>query len=440
MDKSIKEIKKLFTVFLLIGFFIQAVLFSFYYIIDYKSSKIIIHRTSITSYLSDIRYLITYSYLKNIKDSAYDKNEIENIVSKIDRDINFLIMMEKQNMFYQSQYRDNRVILEDFYKLKSYFNNFKDMTFDYNNQKVDITVYENVHNDFLKYTNNLEEKLNLTFNKVFNEFIDLKNLFYILMIFFVILSIFFIIFTYRREINKILHINEQNKLIVQLSKLATMGQIIDIVAHQWKQPLNIISTNIMKLEFINEVSKEQINQISNTINHQLVHLRETIDEFRNFFRNEKTVQSIEINALFESILLLLRDDMINNKIELIIKGDKELNIDVIVNEFKHVFINLINNSKEAFIENNIIDRKIEINIYTSMKNIIIEYTDNAGGIKDEIIREIFKLNYTTKETGTGIGLYLCKCIIERINGSIHVSSMDDGAYFKVVLPNMIENR
>ncbi len=440
MDKSIKEIKKLFTVFLLIGFFIQAVLFSFYYIIDYKSSKIIIHRTSITSYLSDIRYLITYSYLKNIKDSAYDKNEIENIVSKIDRDINFLIMMEKQNMFYQSQYRDNRVILEDFYKLKSYFNNFKDMTFDYNNQKVDITVYENVHNDFLKYTNNLEEKLNLTFNKVFNEFIDLKNLFYILMIFFVILSIFFIIFTYRREINKILHINEQNKLIVQLSKLATMGQIINIVAHQWKQPLNIISTNIMKLEFINEVSKEQINQISNTINHQLVHLRETIDEFRNFFRNEKTVQSIEINALFESILLLLRDDMINNKIELIIKGDKELNIDVIVNEFKHVFINLINNSKEAFIENNIIDRKIEINIYTSMKNIIIEYTDNAGGIKDEIIREIFKLNYTTKETGTGIGLYLCKCIIERINGSIHVSSMDDGACFKVVLPNMIENR
>ena len=196
----------------------------------------------------------------------------------------------------------------------------------------------------------------------------------------------------------------------------------------------------MKLEFINEVSKEQINQISNTINHQLVHLRETIDEFRNFFRNEKTVQSIEINALFESILLLLRDDMINNKIELIIKGDKELNIDVIVNEFKHVFINLINNSKEAFIENNIIDRKIEINIYTSMKNIIIEYTDNAGGIKDEIIREIFKLNYTTKETGTGIGLYLCKCIIERINGSIHVSSMDDGACFKVVLPNMIENR
>ena len=440
MDKSIKEIKKLFTVFLLIGFFIQAVLFSFYYIIDYKSSKIIIHRTSITSYLSDIRYLITYSYLKNIKDSAYDKNEIENIVSKIDRDINFLIMMEKQNMFYQSQYRDNRVILEYFYKLKSYFNNFKDMTFDYNNQKVDITVYENVHNDFLKYTNNLEEKLNLTFNKVFNEFIDLKNLFYILMIFFVILSIFFIIFTYRREINKILHINEQNKLIVQLSKLATMGQIINIVAHQWKQPLNIISTNIMKLEFINEVSKEQINQISNTINHQLVHLRETIDEFRNFFRNEKTVQSIEINALFESILLLLRDDMINNKIELIIKGDKELNIDVIVNEFKHVFINLINNSKEAFIENNIIDRKIEINIYTSMKNIIIEYTDNAGGIKDEIIREIFKLNYTTKETGTGIGLYLCKCIIERINGSIHVSSMDDGACFKVVLPNMIENR
>lgn len=440
MDKSIKEIKKLFTVFLLIGFFIQAVLFSFYYIIDYKSSKIIIHRTSITSYLSDIRYLITYSYLKNIKDSAYDKNEIENIVSKIDRDINFLIMMEKQNMFYQSQYRDNRVILEDFYKLKSYFNNFKDMTFDYNNQKVDITVYENVHNDFLKYTNNLEEKLNLTFNKVFNEFIDLKNLFYILMIFFVILSIFFIIFTYRREINKILHINEQNKLIVQLSKLATMGKIIDIVAHQWKQPLNIISTNIMKLEFINEVSKEQINQISNTINHQLVHLRETIDEFRNFFRNEKTVQSIEINALFESILLLLRDDIINNKIELIIKGDKELNIDVIVNEFKHVFINLINNSKEAFIENNIIDRKIEINIYTSMKNIIIEYTDNAGGIKDEIIREIFKLNYTTKETGTGIGLYLCKCIIERINGSIHVSSMDDGACFKVVLPNMIENR
>ena len=440
MDKSIKEIKKLFTVFLLIGFFIQAVLFSFYYIIDYKSSKIIIHRTSITSYLSDIRYLITYSYLKNIKDSAYDKNEIENIVSKIDRDINFLIMMEKQNMFYQSQYRDNRVILEDFYKLKSYFNNFKDMTFDYNNQKVDITVYENVHNDFLKYTNNLEEKLNLTFNKVFNEFIDLKNLFYILMIFFVILSIFFIIFTYRREINKILHINEQNKLIVQLSKLATMGKIIDIVAHQWKQPLNIISTNIMKLEFINEVSKEQINQISNTINHQLVYLRETIDEFRNFFRNEKTVQSIEINALFESILLLLRDDIINNKIELIIKGDKELNIDVIVNEFKHVFINLINNSKEAFIENNIIDRKIEINIYTSMKNIIIEYTDNAGGIKDEIIREIFKLNYTTKETGTGIGLYLCKCIIERINGSIHVSSMDDGACFKVVLPNMIENR
>lgn len=232
---------------------------------------------------------------------------------------------------------------------------------------------------------------------------------------------------------------KQKKQLLQQEKTVALGNMMDAIAHQWKQPLSIISmeiTNIcLKYELGEEITKDEYFALKKEVTSQIDHLVHTIDEFRAFFRPNKKVIPMKIKDLINDTLVLMKNSIIKYNIDIKIEGDKTIEIECIPTEFKHVFINLINNSKDAFNENNIKNRSIIFNVEKIKDNVILKICDNAGGIPKDIIENIFDSNFTTKEEGkgTGIGLYLVKQIIEKLDGTIKAENSDDGACFIIDL-------
>jgi len=230
----------------------------------------------------------------------------------------------------------------------------------------------------------------------------------------------------------------KDKMLEQHAKLAAMGEMIDIIAHQWKQPLNIIS---MRASYIKEISLEEqtvklenLVECSTKVSEQIVHLVDTLQEFREFFRPIEQAESIHLDELMESLSVLLHDDLIKSKIDL--RFDfKEITFDGNKNEFKHFFINLINNARDAFVLNNIDNRVITVTAKELEDKVYIDVEDNAGGIPKDIISKIFEPNFTTKKSsgGTGIGLYMCKTIINKHHGKLKVSTDKDTTKFTIEL-------
>ncbi len=234
----------------------------------------------------------------------------------------------------------------------------------------------------------------------------------------------------------------KDNLLAQQSKMAAMGEMIDSVAHQWMQPIGIIRMKLQLLEFdleLDDVTDEKILETVQSSDKQIIHLTNTINEFRAFFRPNTKVETIPLKALVDSSLLLLNDDLIKNTIKTKIIGDDTATINVNGSEFKHIIINIINNAKDAFNDNNIdkTNRTIVFNIESLENKVVFTITDNAGGISNEIISHIFKPNFTTKEEGkgTGIGLYMTKQIIDKNNATIEVFNVDNGVCFKIEILN-----
>ncbi|MGM0623352.1 MAG: response regulator [Campylobacterota bacterium] len=238
--------------------------------------------------------------------------------------------------------------------------------------------------------------------------------------------------------DKLSLIQQQEKTILQQSKLAAMGEMLDAVAHQWQQPLNIIKMQSDFLRMMNEediISQQEIDQTMQNIISQTNHLEETLREFRSFFRPVQSLTKVETGKLLESVLTLLKDELLKNCIEVTMQGDLACEIAILPNEFKHVFINLLNNSKDAYNDNNIEAAQRRICIFVEQYNdkVIINVQDRAGGIPKKMIDTIFEPHSTSKEYGTGIGLYMTKQIVNKINGTIVAKNFRDGAAFKIEL-------
>lgn len=249
----------------------------------------------------------------------------------------------------------------------------------------------------------------------------------------------------QEEVEKVVkELRRKDELLLKQSKDAAMGEMIDAIAHQWKNPLGIIrmlaQTIKLEYELDNEPEITQIIQSSSKIEEQIDHLLETLEEFRSFFRPKATQQEITIDTLINSVNILLKDELIKNTIQIVKKGDISSKITIYPNEFKHVLINLINNSRDAFIENKITDRIITYTIHDNNDTIVIELCDNAGGIPDKILPKIFDANFTTKEQGkgTGIGLYMTKQILDKIKASIKVHNSENGTCFQITIKKDIK--
>ena len=274
----------------------------------------------------------------------------------------------------------------------------------------------------------------------------IKDIFLVYIIFYLIV-IFGIRYTHK--ILK-LSILEQEKLYVEnqkkeeimlaQSRNAAMGEMISMIAHQWRQPISVIAmwaNNITADVDMETLNKEDCKKYADNIVAQTKHLSQTIDDFRNFFRPDKSKETILIKDVMEDCLSVIEKSLQNNNILIERNYENFIEVNIYSRELMQVFINIIKNAKEALIDNKIKNAKITIKIYEDDYSVISEIRDNALGIKPEVIGKIFDPYFTTKgvKSGTGLGLYMSKTIVEKhLNGTIEVKNIDDGVSFVITIP------
>ena len=225
---------------------------------------------------------------------------------------------------------------------------------------------------------------------------------------------------------------QQENLLIEQSRLASIATIIDAVAHQWIQPLNILSMHIelLKLEAKknNGVSPKIVNAFKENSFAQIQHLNVTLNNFRQFFRPIDKLQPFSVYKALQSVLALIEDELVKYAIKIDVDAEEDFTIMGNENEFKHILLNLLNNSKYAFLHNSIQKRVIRIIISKQDKK--IDVIDNAGGIDKEILNDIFTMNVTNKgDKGTGIGLYLSSQIAKKHKGKLFAKNIKNGAKF-----------
>ena len=232
--------------------------------------------------------------------------------------------------------------------------------------------------------------------------------------------------------------SRKDTLLAQQSKMAAMGEMMDAVAHQWKQPLNSLSmmSDMLKDDFKNAlVDEAYIDDVTEMANMQIEHMVNTLSEFRSFFRPSKEFSDFLLSDCIESVQLLMKDELLKNSLTLNVELREEIILHGQINEFKHLFLNLLSNSIDAFNEKEISLREVFIRSYTEDNYGVIEFEDNAQGIPQHIISDIFKPNVTTKVDGkgTGIGLYMSTQIVQKHGGTISVKNTPKGVLFKVCI-------
>ncbi|WP_321470364.1 ATP-binding protein [Halarcobacter sp.] len=229
----------------------------------------------------------------------------------------------------------------------------------------------------------------------------------------------------------ITELKNKDRLLYQQTKMASMGEMIGNIAHQWRQPLNVISTSASSVKLEKEfgvLDDKQLGESMDMIVQNALYLSKTIDDFRNFFQTDKSLEIFEVRTVVEKALKLIQASIKNHNI--IIKKsflDEMFSVEGYPNEFIQVLINMFNNSKDAFISNQIQHRVIEIKeeLYDDCYKLRI--VDNAGGIPDNILYKIFDPYFTTKHKsqGTGIGLYMSHQIItDHMKGNLYVKNIN----------------
>lgn len=231
---------------------------------------------------------------------------------------------------------------------------------------------------------------------------------------------------------------EQEGILIQQSKMAAIGGTIAAIAHQWKQPLNVLTfltVTMDKKAKADQLSKEFIFEIISQLDNQRKFMSTTIDDFSNFFNPDKKIVNFNVKDEIKNSLSIMNHVFKNYFIELDISYENA-QIKGVKNEFQHVIINILNNAKDVLNERGIKNKKITINTFKDKKNVYIEIKDNGGGISEKNISKIFNPYFTTKgDKGTGIGLYMTQIILRgNLNGEIEVKNDDEGAVFVISLP------
>ncbi|MCI4626982.1 MAG: sensor histidine kinase [Candidatus Magnetoovum sp. WYHC-5] len=246
---------------------------------------------------------------------------------------------------------------------------------------------------------------------------------------------------------------KHEQILIQQSKLASMGEMIASIAHQWRQPLNVVSILMLDIkdayEF-GELDSQYLNNFLQKARLQLEYMSKTIDDFRNFCKPSKAKMVFNVKDTVKEALSIIIYQLENHNITVNINvftyegNDSHFIVLGYPNEFKQVLINIINNAKDAILHkkelllssNETYEGAIDVNIYNKQGRIFIEVSDNGGGIDLNIMDKIFDPYFTTKleENGTGIGLYMTKVIIEdNMNGRIWAENAKNGAMMKIEL-------
>jgi len=253
----------------------------------------------------------------------------------------------------------------------------------------------------------------------------------------------FVIFSENITGSKLIQVHQEK--MIENSRTTAMGEMISMIAHQWRQPLSVINTVIATLRIKTElgtINDEIIHSSYSKIEKTVTYLSDTIDDFRNFFKKNKEITRIKISSIFERSIRLISDDITQNGINYINELDENLEITTYENELVQTIINILKNSLDAFHENSIQNPYILIKSYEKMTHNTIEIEDNAGGIPEDIIQRITEPYFSTKsKNGTGLGLYVCKTIVEdHLNGKLTITSKNSKTKTIIELPKKLHNQ
>lgn len=235
-------------------------------------------------------------------------------------------------------------------------------------------------------------------------------------------------------------LKKKEEMMLNQSRQAAMGDMIAMIAHQWRQPITVIGmeANILKLdiELGEEITTQYLQKMAETISEQTEQLSKTIDDFRNFFKpNQEKVQTTMGNVI-EDTLKIIGKSLENNNIDLKIENKSKTELLTYSNHLLQVFLNLLGNAKDILLDKDVTDAKITITIDETKDSIITNICDNGGGIPEDAIKRLGEPYFTTKkENGTGLGLYMSITIVKKhLNGSLTWENRDKGACFIVTLP------
>jgi len=226
---------------------------------------------------------------------------------------------------------------------------------------------------------------------------------------------------------------EKEKMYVHQNKLASMGEMINNIAHQWRQPLSHLSYINMNLQLAsddNDLSKKYLDEKLEESNNQLDFMSKTIDNFKDFYKLSKIKEEFFISMAVQKAIDIIHPSLVSSNIKMkyIIKSDKKIR--AIENEYSQVVLNLLKNAKDALVIKAVKNAVITIEVDTRQNKSFVSVSDNAGGINSSIIEKVFEPYFTTKENSSGIGLYMSKMIIEtHFRGTLSVSNDLAGARF-----------
>jgi len=229
---------------------------------------------------------------------------------------------------------------------------------------------------------------------------------------------------------------EKDVMLIQQNRQAALGEILDHIAHQWKQPLNTISLITYLLKDNKSLKMEEVNETVDKILGQVDHMSQTLNVFRNFYRPDKKKSVFLIKERIDMAVSFIRQALQLESIKVEVEADPNLAALGYPKEFAQVILNMLNNALDAFKEKKVEEPRLIIRGIAEGNMAVVTVTDNAGGISEHAIANIFDLNFTTKESsgGTGIGLYMSKNIIERHMGGILTAvNVADGAQFTIKL-------
>lgn len=308
---------------------------------------------------------------------------------------------------------------------------------------IDSKQKEEIYNKWV-YVNYQKEISYIFFNKIF-------ALIIVLIIILVLVYRQYLLKQMNKELYKKVEIEmkkneEKHRISIQQSRMASMGEMLENIAHQWRQPLSTISvvaSGIKLKKELNILNDEELDDALRHIKNATQYLSNTIEDFRNFFSKDKISSNINIRSTINKTIDLVSSTFAKEGITLV-RNIQDINFASFENELIQVLMNILINAKDA-LENKQSQKLIIIKVKQHKNNIIITIKDNAGGINEDIIDKIFEPYFTTKHqfNGTGIGLYMSKLISEKhLDGEIIVRNVSfefnntiyQGALFKIILP------
>ena len=234
-------------------------------------------------------------------------------------------------------------------------------------------------------------------------------------------------------------LKEKEKMIIHQSKHSAMGEMISMIAHQWRQPLSSVSSIVSRIKLknnTNKLDKNFLNTILEEMGEYIKYMSNTIDDFRNFFTIDAQKELISLDEITFITFKMIDKSFLSQNIKIEIEKNPLSKINLFKNEIIQIILNILNNAKDAFLEREIKNPLIKISFFEDSFTQKIFIEDNAGGIEDKLISNIFSPYFSTKskKNGSGLGLYICKTILEKNEaGDIKVENKNEGVVFTIII-------